>query len=239
MAQRPIGVTDRPAGTGIVEYRTRERSVGGSTVDEQYVICERRRQPEGAFRKFAQRQGFATFRTVGVASANWVPLIIGSLNGSSDPVVVGNVLRELRVQVDRTVASTAAKVVALSRCDASLFTGGTQLACVPFDSSVPGSSTGETWQVYGSTASDGGGATPLGGLASLVPFRRGVLRRPHTAVGMLYSETVDLLTARDEPLVLSSPHGGPFTESLAVQFIDALAVTDFVIVTGVLEQFVP
>lgn len=43
MTERPVGVTDQASGAGVAEVRTRERTVGGNTVAEQYVIPIRER----------------------------------------------------------------------------------------------------------------------------------------------------------------------------------------------------
>ncbi len=43
MAQRPVGVTDVASGAGVVDYRTRERTVDAVTVVEQYVAVQRER----------------------------------------------------------------------------------------------------------------------------------------------------------------------------------------------------
>lgn len=43
MPERPVGVTDTASGAGVAEVRTRERSVGGNTVAEQFVIPIRER----------------------------------------------------------------------------------------------------------------------------------------------------------------------------------------------------
>ncbi len=67
MPDRLVGVTDEPAGAGVAEYRVRERTVGGATVAEQYLLLRRER-----VRSFIGMA--ATFRTAGSpthAAAIW------------------------------------------------------------------------------------------------------------------------------------------------------------------------
>lgn len=101
MTERPIGVTDVAAGAGVAEYRTRERTVGGNTVVEQYLICGNER--------VASWKGMAcTFRIPGIASA----VVLATLfNKTGSGVLVA--VRRISVQQDYTTNSGTSRNIGL------------------------------------------------------------------------------------------------------------------------------
>jgi len=89
MGQRAVGVTDVAPGADVVEYRTRERTISGETVCEQYLLEESER--------VASFKGIvASPRIGGVSTANYNFASIFNLVGSGVLVAV----RRLTAQVD-------------------------------------------------------------------------------------------------------------------------------------------
>lgn len=170
MAERPVGVTDEAAGAGVAEYRTRERSVGGSTVAEQYLIQE-------GLRVASYRGLASTFRTLGNATQNQYLLIVDNAAGSGLIVAV----RRVTVQRDQTATQSAGAVMQVcSGLLGSTPTNGTVLTKVPFDSALTSSAS---VVIYGSTASDGGADTSLSFTPGTPLAWRQGLTRFGTAVG--------------------------------------------------------
>lgn len=111
MAERPVGVTDQAAGAGVAEVRTRERSVGGNTVAEQYVIPILERVP-------SNKGTMSSFRTPARAVASLGSqslLTIENKTGSGLLVAV----RQISVSVESVAAKAViAPIVRTMRCTA-------------------------------------------------------------------------------------------------------------------------
>lgn len=218
MTERPVGVTDQAAGAGVAEVRTRERSVGGNTVTEQYVIPTNERVPS--------YKGFATsFRTLGLASTPHN--IFGIENAAGSTVLLA--VRRLTVQMDSTVAlATVAPSFKTSRPSA-LPTGGTTLTKVAFDSSL--TSSGSV-VLRGATASDGGAATAITATAGTTGWTQ-LQMRMSTVVGQILMDDAPLIPAlcQDDPVILRA------NEALLVQVVLAALTTHHYVVNVMWEEF--
>lgn len=102
MPERPIGVTDVASGADVADYRTRERTVGGVSVVEQYLICRKERVQSfiGAA---------ATFRTAASATHS------GSIFNAAGSTVLVAVL-SVEVWGQRTANSGTLYVQRVGRC---------------------------------------------------------------------------------------------------------------------------
>lgn len=121
MAQRAVGVTDLAGGAGVVEYRTRERTVAGATVVEQYLI-------------FEDSERVQTFK--GMASSLVIPSTadIASLfnkTGSGTLVAV----RRFSLQNDYTSTTATVRDIDAIRVTVAP-TGGTLATPVAWDTAV-------------------------------------------------------------------------------------------------------
>ncbi len=195
MAERPVGVTDQAAGAGVAEVRTRERSVGGNTVAEQFVIPIRERVP--SFIGMA-----ATFRTVGTAAAapHW---IFHMANTTGSTVLL--MLRSLTYYQDVTGATVAPNVIATLCRPTGTVAGGTSLTKVSVGTGVDAAQTSAAnVTLLGATASDGGVATAITGLTLANRLWRTTGLRAHTLVGQVGGAPKELLPAalRDHGVVL-------------------------------------
>jgi len=219
MPERPVGIADTPAGTGIAQVRTRERTVGAETVAEQYMIPVAERVP-------SYKGSYSSFRTVGLASANHNIFTIMNKSGSTVLLAV----RALTIVFDTTgVDTTLADIVAVSRITATP-TGGTVLTPSSYDTALTHNASVEA---MGATAADAGAATaitatPVGArLWSVLKMRVG------TVVGqiLLPQESLLPLFCADDPVLLRAGEG------LLVQVVQAALITDYYIVNCAIEEF--
>ncbi len=127
MAERPIGVTDVASGAGVVDYRTRERTVSASTVVEQYVVPVAERV--ASFKGMA-----ATFR-MPAATVGQPLAYLFNQPGSGVLVAV----RRLMLVVSNTASTALNRALIVSPLTAEP-TGGTAHTAVPFDTAQTGSS---------------------------------------------------------------------------------------------------
>src|SRR5438105_3161591 len=72
MTERPVGVTDQTSGAGIADVRTRERTVSGNTVAEQYVIPIRERVLTAVVLFSIQGTVSATAQTAATGGFFWI-----------------------------------------------------------------------------------------------------------------------------------------------------------------------
>lgn len=101
MTQRAVGVTDVASGAGVADYRTRERSVGGATVAEQYLIMQRER-----IRSFV---GAATTWRTAVSATH-----VGSIfNAAGSSVLVA--LLQIDLVKEATGTSASVSIMRLQR----------------------------------------------------------------------------------------------------------------------------
>lgn len=219
MADRGVGVADAAAGAGIAEVRTRERSIGGSTYAEQYVIPISER--------VASFKGTATsFRTAGLASTNHIVFSIENASGSTILLAV----RRLSIQIDDTgVLTTVAPVVRTYR-SSTASAAGTTLAKVQFDTSLTSSAS---VVVRGATASDGGAASAITNGGTLTPMWTQFKMRAATAVGqyLFDDEPMIPLLSADDPVILRA------AQALIVRMEQASVTTAHYIVNCMFEEF--
>lgn len=200
MAENRVGVTDQADGAGVGSIRTRQRTVGGNTVEEQYVI------PIGE--RVASYKGMvSSFRTLGSAATPQNLFTASNTTGSSVILAV----RRLVVQMDATAVLTAVSPqFKVSRASGAP-SGGTALTKVPFDTSL--SSSGNV-SFLGATASDGGAATAITATAGTTGWQQFAFRL-HTAVGqvLIPDETLIPVLCADDPIYLRA------NEHLVVQLV--------------------
>ncbi len=223
MAERIVGVTDTASGAGVADVRGRERSVGGNTAVEQYVI------PIDEFvtgYQTSYRGMVTTFRTIGLASANHNLFTIWNKTGSTKLIAV----RRLSFLTDATGAlATVAPVVQVSRITA-LPTGGTVLTPVAFDTALTHDTNCEA---MGATASDGGAATTITSTAGTRAWAD-LKMRLHTAVGQVLFPDEYLIPqfCDREPIILRAAEG------LQVQMVQAALTTDHYVVSCAFDELV-
>lgn len=222
MGENRVGVTDQSAGAGVVEVRTRQRTVGGSSVEEQYVIPISERVP-------SYKGMVSSFRTLGAAATSQNVFTASNTTGSS--VILA--IRRLTVQMDATAVLTAVTPqFKVSRASAAP-SGGTALTKVPFDSSL--SSSGNV-SFLGATASDGGAATAITATAGSTGWQQMAFRL-HTAVGqvLINDEPLVPVLCADDPVYLRA------NEHLLVQLIATATTsnpaTNHYIVQCMFEEF--
>lgn len=225
MTERPVGVTDQASGAGVADVRTRERSVGGSTQAEQYVI------PLQEFVDgyvLSYRGMVAAFRTLGLASANHNIFTLFNKTGSTKLVAV----RRMTLQTDDTVASLALAPVVKTFRITAIPTGGTVLTGVSFDTSLTHDTNVEA---MGATASDGGAATTITATANPTSAAwTGFKSRQATAVGqILYpDEPLIPIICENNPIILRA------SEGLLIRVVDAALTTSHYLVNCAFDELV-
>lgn len=223
MAERPVGVTDQASGAGVAEVRTRERTVGGNTVAEQYVILQEER-----VRSF---EGYATsFRTPGRAATTQNIFSIYNTTGSSVLVAV----KRLSIQMDATAALAAvAKTVFTSRITTAP-TNGTTLTKVTNDTTQ---SSAANVVITGDASADGtGSGTTLTATAGTRMWSQFVMRM-HTLVGQVLMDDESLIPhlSDDDPIILRANEG--LLVSIAAAATTSNPATDQMIINCVWEEF--
>jgi hypothetical protein len=224
MTERPVGVTDQATGAGIADVRTRERTVGGNTVAEQYVIPISER--------VASYKGMATtFRIPGRAATTQNLFSIYNTTGSAVLVAV----RRLSIQMDATAAlATVAKSIKTTR-QTTAPTNGTSATKVPFDSAQ---SSAANVEVRGDASADGtGSATTLTATPSANVGWSQFVMRLHTAAGqvLMDDESCIPVLCADDPVILRA------NEGLLVAIVAAATtsnpITDHHVVNCMWEEF--
>lgn len=112
MTERPVGVTDLASGAGVAQYRTRERTVGGQAVVEQYLLPISERVP-------SYKGLYATFRITGVQTADRPLASLFNTAGTGVLVAV----RALTIVLDIAGASSIVRSAAVSRLTTAPTTG--------------------------------------------------------------------------------------------------------------------
>lgn len=189
MAERPVGVPDTAAGAGVAEIRTRERSVGGNTVAEQFIIPIAERVP--SFRGMA-----ATFRRAGDATAlQWLWQM---QNAAGSPVLVS--VRSVVVMMDVTALNvTLNPIFSLTRPTGTR-AGGTVLAQPSVGIGTDAAQTSHAnVTTVGANASDGGAATAITGLTAGSFMARRAGNRLHSAVGQMLTPPLELIPRALQP----------------------------------------
>lgn len=195
MTERPVGVEDLPAGAGVAEYRTRERSVGGNTVVEQYLLPVDER--------VASCKAMASsFRVVGSGAAGQVFATLFNKTGSGVIVVV----RRLTVQNDFVSNTGTVRVFAASRLTTAPATG-TLITPTLFDTSGTHSASVE----FRSGASADGTASAITAPAIAPAFRqiewRGAEAPPIAGQLLMDDQPLVPLLAGDDPVILAEGEG--------------------------------
>lgn len=184
MTERPVGVTDTAAGAGVVEVRTRERTVGAVAVSEQFVIPVDERVP--SFRGAA-----ATFRMIGsAATPQWLWQI---QNAAGTTVLVA--VRSVVVTHDHSgaVASTAVNGVFSLGKSTGTRAGGTALAksSVGLGPDAVQTSNVNVTMVGGASAD--GTNSLVTGLTAGAHMSRRMGNRAHTLVGQILPWPLELI----------------------------------------------
>lgn len=170
MADRAVGVTDVASGAGVADYRLRERSIGGTTMGEQYLI------PVGE--KVLSFRGMAADRWSGNGTAGTVKCVLSNLAGS--PVLVA--LRSVVITMAPFLTATTGALDFYLTQQASTATGGAgTLSKESVGTGVDAAETSDANVVIRTrhSSDSGGGATAI----TLTPGDRisNVLRtRAHT-----------------------------------------------------------
>jgi hypothetical protein len=105
VTQRAVGITDVASGAGVADYRTRERSVSGATVAEQYLIMQQER-----VRSFV---GAATTFYTAVSATH-----VGSIFNAAGSAVVVALLQVDHVK-EATGTSASLSIMRLQRLTAA------------------------------------------------------------------------------------------------------------------------
>ena len=197
MAERPVGVTDLASGAGVADIRTRERSVGGNTVAEQYVIPI-------SERVVSYKGTMTSFRTPGRNATTQV--LFSFVNKTASGVLVA--LRRLSIQCDTAAVTNTswANLISMGRLAGTVPANGTVLAKQTFDSSQ---SSDANVEGRGDSSADGtSSASALTGTPAAWAWREFV-QRMHTVVGqvLLEDEPMIPILCEDDPLILRPNEG--------------------------------
>lgn len=223
MAERPVGVTDQASGAGVAQVRTRERTVGGEVVSEQYVIPVAE-YLDGYISSY--RGMVTTFRTAGVASANWN--FFTAFNKTASTKILA--IRQVVYQVDDTGALLTVAPLAQSSRITSLPTGGTVLTPVPFDTAL---SHDTNCEFMGATASDGGVATAITSTAGTRAWANFKMRAATQVGQLLYPDELLLPElCGDTPILLRA------SEGLNFQMVQATVTTSHFVACCLFDELV-
>lgn len=218
MPQRPIGVTDVASGAGVADFRTRERTVGGATVVEQYLLPI-------SERVVSARCTATTFRTLGTTTANTNIASLFNKTGSGVLVAV----RALVLEHDYTAVVTTVRNIAVTEISVAPTTG-TLLTPVVFDTTQT-RSTNVEWR--GATASDGGAATAL----TATPESRFGQAFTFRANGASQIEQINTDARRMIPFADDDPVIFRPGEGLLLTAVEALAATYHLMVNIAWEEY--
>jgi len=217
MAERPVGVSDLASGAGVARYRTRERTVGGESVVEQYLIPL-------ADRVLSYQGLVSTFRTPGSAALQGV---MSLFNKAGSGVLVA--VRFAILQADRTVNTSTVRWIGASRITTAP-TDGTLLTPIALDSADSHSSSVEA---RGLASADGTAGT-LTVTPGVSGWRTSAVRHTDstTAAQSLYPDGFLLpRAANNDPVVLLEGEG------LLAYFIDVWPNTSHFVVQLMFEEF--
>lgn len=219
MGENRVGVTDVADGAGVASFRTRQRTVGGNTVEEQYLLY----QDE----LVASWEGCAsTFRIPGSGAAGQNIATIFNKTGSGVLVAV----RELELVMDYITNSGTVRFMGTSRITTSPSTG-TVMTPVAFDTAQ----TQNTSVEFRGGASADGTANAITATPGTIGWRQGHWHAP-TAVGQYLSS--DLADASmipslcdDDPGILREGEG------LLVHIINASSTSASYILNALWREF--
>lgn len=192
MTERAVGVTDTPSGAGVADVRVRERTVGGVTVGEQYVIPISER--------VASYKGMVTtFRTPGRTATTQNIFSIANKTGSGVLVAV----RRLSIQQDTAAVANISwpNQFKTTRVAGTVPGNGTVLTKTPFDSAE---SSDANVEARGNSSADGtSSATALSGALGSNGWHQYAMRM-HTAVGQVLLDDEALIPGlcEDDPIIL-------------------------------------
>lgn len=219
MGERPIGVTDEASGAGVAQFRTREQTVGGESVVEQYLIPITER--------VQSFQGMATtFRIPGVTGSgqNWLSIF----NAAGSAVLVA--VRSIQVEVDYITNSTTMRFFATTRITTAP-TGGTVLSKVAFDTAE---SSNASVTLLGGASGDGTASAIVA-----TPGTDRAWRIHHTH----FDAVTDLQQARSRdldtiaPLADDDPPYLAASEGLLLSLPDASSTSTQTVVKVVWQEF--
>lgn len=219
MGENRVGVTDVADGAGVASFRTRQRNVGGSNVEEQFLLYQDER--------VASWEGSAsTFRIRGdgVAGQN----IASLFNRTGSGVLVA--VRELELVMDYTTNSGTVRFFGTSRITTNPTTG-TLMSVMSFDTAQSHQALVE----FRGGASADGTASALTATPGVIAWRQGHWHA-QTAVGQF--QTADLADSPtipavcdDDPVILREGEG------LLVHVIDASSTSAHYILNALWQEF--
>lgn len=219
MGENRVGVTDVTDGAGVASFRARQRTVGGSAVEEQYVVLQDERVVswEGAA---------STFRIPGSGAAGQKIATLFNKTGSGVLVAV----RELELVMDYITNSGTVRFMGTSVIATSPTTG-TVMTPMGFDTAQ----TQNTSVEFRGGASADGTANAITATPGTIGWRQGHWHAP-TAVGQYLSS--DLADANmipvlcdDDPIILREGEG------LLVHIIDASSTSASYVLNALWTEF--
>jgi len=219
MGENRVGVEDVADGAGVASYRTRQRTVGGSSVEEQYLIYQDERVQ-------SWQGGASTFRIPGAGTAAQNLCSIFNKTGSGVLVAV----RVLEFIMDYTTNSATVRVLGTSRLTTAPTTG-TLMTPVGFDTAE----TQNTSVEFRGGASADGTASAITATATTVAWRQGHWHAS-SAIGQ-YLTTDDAtstmlpMVAENDPVILAEGEG------LLVNIIDTSSTSAHYIVNAAWQEF--
>lgn len=218
MAQRAVGVTDVAPGAGVAEYRTRERSVSGATVVEQYLLYEQERVA-------ACVAMATTFRTPGSGTAAQNLATLFNRSGSGVLVAV----RRISHQVDYTTNSATVRVISTSRITTNPTTGTLHTPTL-FDT---GGSHAALVEFRGAASADGTASaiTATAGTHAWRQFHTHFAAVTDLQQSRLPDNGQVPLLAETEPIILAEGEG------LLIQITDTSSTSTHLVVNAVWEEF--
>lgn len=219
MGENRVGVTDVADGAGVASFRTRQRTVSGSSVEEQYLLYQSER--------VASWTGCSsTFRIPGSGAAAQNLATLFNKTGSGVLVAI----RELTLVMDYTTNSGTVRFVSSSLLTTAPSTG-TLMTPVGFDTAL----TQDTLVEFRGGASADGTASAITATAGVSAWRQGHWHAP-TAVGQyLSSELAEAalvpVLAENDPVVLREGEG------ILVQITDASSTSAHYVVNASWQEF--
>ena len=219
MGENRVGVEDVADGAGVASFRTRQRTVGGSAVEEQYLLYQDERV-------MSWHGCSSTFRIPGSGTAAQNICTLFNKTGSGVLVAV----RTLEFIMDYTTNSATVRVVGVSRITTAPTTG-TLATPGDFDTNDTQSTSVE----FRGGASADGVASAITATPTTYAWRQGHWHAS-TAVGQYQTggdaaSTMLPMVAKDDPVILREGEG------LLVNIIDTSSTSAHYIVNASWQEF--
>ncbi len=219
MGENRVGVTDVADGAGVASFRTRQRTVGGSSVEEQYILYQDERVE--SYRGLA-----STFRIPGSGAAAQNLATIFNKTGSGVLVAV----LELNMVMDYVTNSATVRFLGTSRITTAPSTG-TVMTPMEFDTSLSHSSSVE----FRGGASADGTANAITATAGTVGWRQGHWHAQSAIGQYLTGDPAEMpmlpIVCDTDPVILAEGEG------LLIQIIDTSSTSAHYIVNAAWAEF--